>query len=102
MQAGRLEGLGIDWQGLRDTVERFNGFVAMGVDEDFYRGQRLYDHFFGEPRYKENPNLGSITKPPFYSARLVPGDLRTKGGVLIDEHARALRGYMRCEIRRQV
>jgi predicted oxidoreductase len=43
----------------------------------------------GDPSYN-NPNLGAIAKPPFYAARIVPGDLGTKGGILTDEYARAL------------
>lgn len=43
------------------------------------------------PRVKPNPNLGSVTQPPFYAAKVYPGDLGTKGGILTDEFARALR-----------
>lgn len=95
VQADTLEGLaqelGIDATGLVETVKRFNNFVSRGVDEDFHRGRSPYDKFFGEPHYKLNPNLGSLSKPPFYGGKLVPGDLGTKGGVLTDERARALK-----------
>lgn len=75
---------------LESTIERFNGFVERGVDEDFDRGKSPYDKFLGDPAYK-NPNLGPIAKPPFYAVKIWPGDLGTKGGVLTDENARALR-----------
>jgi succinate dehydrogenase/fumarate reductase flavoprotein subunit len=92
-KADTLEGLAkrldVDFCGLRDTVGRFNAFVSIGVDEDFHRGESPYDRFFGDPSYN-NPNLGAIAKPPFYAARIVPGDLGTKGGILTDEYARAL------------
>ncbi len=40
---------------------------------------------------KPNPSLGVIDQGPFYAVKVVPGDLGTKGGVVTDEHARALR-----------
>jgi len=72
-------------------VERFNRFVVKGTDQDFGRGDSPYDNFLGDPSYKVNPNLGSIEKAPFYALRIWPGDLGTRGGILTDEHARALR-----------
>ena len=81
---------GIDANGLLSTVERFNRFAATGKDEDFDRGSTIYDNYYGDPRVKPNPNLGPIERAPFWAARLYPGDLGTKGGVLTDENARAL------------
>jgi 3-oxosteroid 1-dehydrogenase len=83
--------LNIDAVRLRSTIERFNTMTAEGVDQDFNRGLSPYDHFFGDPDCTPNPNLGPLVKPPFYAAKLVPGDLGTKGGVLTDEYARALK-----------
>lgn len=85
------QNLGIDMKNLKATVERFNAMAAKGVDEDFDRGVSPYDHFFGDPTYQPNPNMGSLSQPPFYGAKLVPGDLGTKGGILTDEYARALK-----------
>lgn len=82
---------GIDSVGLRRTVARFNRFAAAGVDEDFGRGNTVYDNYYGDPRVLPNPNLAPIVNPPFWAARIYPGDLGTKGGLLTDEHARALR-----------
>ncbi|NDJ36941.1 MAG: FAD-binding protein [Chloroflexi bacterium] len=83
---------GIDPQGLVETVERFNHFARTGVDEDFGRGESAYDRYYGDPTVKPNPNLAPIEEPPFYAVQMVPGDLGTKGGLVIDEHARVLRG----------
>jgi succinate dehydrogenase/fumarate reductase flavoprotein subunit len=83
--------LGIDGTALEKTVERFNGFVDNGKDEDFHRGDSAYDQYFGDPAYTKNRNLGTIAKPPFYAVRVWPGDLGTKGGVLTDEFGRALK-----------
>ncbi|KAF2835760.1 3-ketosteroid dehydrogenase [Patellaria atrata CBS 101060] len=88
---GLAQKLGIDDDALHATVDRFNTMVAKGVDGDFHRGSSSYDRFFGDPKYSGNPNLGTIEKSPFYALKIYPGDLGTKGGVLTDEFARALR-----------
>ena len=77
--------------GLRETVERFNGFARSGVDEDFHRGESAYDQYYSDPTVKPNPSLHSIDQGPFYAVRIVPGDLGTKGGLVTDERARVLR-----------
>jgi len=74
-----------------ETVERFNGFARTGVDADFHRGESAYDRYYGDPTNKPNPNLGEISHGPFYAAKMVPGDLGTKGGVRTDVNGRALR-----------
>jgi 3-oxosteroid 1-dehydrogenase len=51
----------------------------------------VYDRYYGDPRNHPNPCLGQLRKPPFYAARIVPGDLGTKGGLRTDERARVLR-----------
>ena len=73
------------------TIERFNGFARSGVDEDFKRGESAYDRYYGDPTNKPNPNLGEISHGPYYAAKMVPGDLGTKGGIRTDLHGRALR-----------
>lgn len=73
------------------TIDRFNGFARSGVDEDFHRGESAYDRYYGDPTNKPNPNLGEIKHGPFYAAKMVPGDLGTKGGIRTDVRGRALR-----------
>lgn len=84
------EKMGADPDVFEATVERFNGFAAKGVDEDFDRGRTAYDNYYGDPTRNENPNLGVINKGPFQAVKVVPGDLGTKGGILTDEYGRAL------------
>lgn len=81
----------IDPAGLKAEVERFNGFCATGVDEDFRRGGRAFDRSHGDPTVKPNPNLGPIEQGPFYAVPIYPGDVGTAGGVVADEYARVLR-----------
>jgi 3-oxosteroid 1-dehydrogenase len=82
---------GLPADALAATVERFNGFARSGVDEDFNRGESAYDRYYGDPTNKPNPNLGEISHGPYYAAKMVPGDLGTKGGIRTDVHGRALR-----------
>ncbi|SDC33341.1 3-oxosteroid 1-dehydrogenase [Mycolicibacterium neoaurum] len=85
------EKTGVAADALKATIERFNGFARSGVDEDFHRGESAYDRYYGDPTNKPNPNLGEIKHGPFYAAKMVPGDLGTKGGIRTDVHGRALR-----------
>jgi 3-oxosteroid 1-dehydrogenase len=82
---------GLPADALTTTIARFNGFARSGVDEDFHRGESAYDRYYGDPTNEPNPNLGEIIRPPYYAAKMVPGDLGTKGGVRTDVNGRALR-----------
>ena len=76
---------------LRASVERFNGYAKAGVDEQFHRGEDEFDRHFVAPSDAPNPCLVPIDSPPYYAARVVLGDLGTKGGVRTDADGRALR-----------
>ena len=76
---------------LGSTVDRFNGFARAGVDGDFGRGNSAYDRYYGDPTVHPNPYLGPLEKGPFTAVKVVIGDLGTKGGVVTDAEARALR-----------
>ena len=89
--AGLAEKIGVPAASLTETVDRFNGFAASGVDEDFHRGESAYDKYYSDPTVKPNPSLAAIDQPPFYAVKIVPGDLGTKGGLVTDERARVLR-----------
>lgn len=86
-----LDGLagkvGIDGSGLRETVQRWNTFVAAGRDRDFGRGDSFYDRFHGDPS-AAYPNLGSIERPPYYALLVHLGAVGTSGGPRIDEAGR--------------
>ncbi|HEX6877220.1 MAG TPA: 3-oxosteroid 1-dehydrogenase [Nocardioidaceae bacterium] len=94
-KADTVEGLaaqiGVDAAGLAEEVGRFNEMARTGVDTDFHRGASAYDKYYGDPTNKPNPCLGPIDQGPFYAVKIVPGDLGTKGGIVTDENARALR-----------
>ncbi|MFG2620120.1 FAD-dependent oxidoreductase [Streptomyces sp. NPDC048507] len=76
--------------GLPAAVARFNGFAERGRDEDFGRGDSVYDRYYGDPTLP-NPNLAPIAKGPFYALPVHPGDIGTKGGLVTDGDGRVLR-----------
>jgi 3-oxosteroid 1-dehydrogenase len=82
---------GINPGGLLETVERYNQFANTGVDLVFHRGDSAYDRYYGDPTVKPNPCLAPINKPPYYSVKMYPGDIGTKGGLVTDEKARVLK-----------
>jgi 3-oxosteroid 1-dehydrogenase len=83
--------IGVSADGLAKTVQKFNDFARAGKDTDFGRGDSAYDHYYGDPNCKPNPNLAPLAQPPFYAIKIVPGDLGTKGGLRTDDKARVLR-----------
>jgi 3-oxosteroid 1-dehydrogenase len=82
--------IGVPAAQLRRTATRFNELAASGHDDDFNRGDSVYDNYYGDPTLP-NPNLHPLGKPPYYAFRMVLGDLGTSGGLRTDEHARVLR-----------
>jgi 3-oxosteroid 1-dehydrogenase len=89
-----LEGLagkiGVNAQGLVETVRRLNNFAETGNDEDFGRGKSLQDRYYARPSKLPNPTLGPLATPPFYAVEVYPGDIGTKGGFRTDAQARVL------------
>jgi 3-oxosteroid 1-dehydrogenase len=81
----------LDRGSLRATIGRFNGFARAGRDEDFARGETDNDRYYADPTHGPNPSLGPLERPPFYAVKLYPADVGTKGGLVTDEHSRALR-----------
>ncbi|RMI29352.1 3-oxosteroid 1-dehydrogenase [Nocardia stercoris] len=83
--------IGVPAENLTATVTRFNSFVDAGEDADFGRGKSHYDRYYGDPTVKPNPCLSALVQGPFYAAKMVPGDLGTKGGLITDTVGRVLR-----------
>lgn len=92
--AGSLEELasrlGIDAQGLRDTVLRFNAMAERGEDLDFGRGTSEVCRFNGDPTHAPNPCLGPLRRPPFHAVTVWPAEIATSSGIAANEHAQAL------------
>ena len=88
--AGLAAQMQVDADALQATFARFNKHAAKGEDPDFDRGLNGYDRYYGDPRNKPNPCLAPLHKAPYYAIKIFPGDIGTKGGVVADEHGRAL------------
>jgi hypothetical protein len=82
--------IGVPPQALADTVKRFNGLVAKGADEDFGKGDNIYDRSNGDPRVSPNPCMGTLERPPFFAVAVWPTPLGTSRGLRADAHARVL------------
>ena len=81
---------GIDPDGLENTITRFNTFAESGCDPDFERGSKLWSHGWGDSRMA-NPNLGPLTKPPFYAIPLARvGTGLASAGLKTDATARVI------------
>ncbi len=97
IQADTLEELaekiGVDTEGLKDTVETFNGYAKKGVDPDFDRGKSIYDHYWADERHEPSPTLGTIEKSKFYAAEMLCGSLGTKGGPKTDLDGQVMNAY---------
>lgn len=82
--------IGVDSDGLAETVRKCNQYAVSGVDEEFAKGTSTFGHQYGDPDHKPNVNLGSIDKGPFYALALVPTPLGTSIGLRTDGDARVL------------
>ena len=80
--------LGIDADGLEETIDKMNHYAETGKDEDFGRGDSAYDRYYADPAIKPNPCLAPIVKAPFYAMRIEAGDFGTLGGLDTDTSAR--------------
>lgn len=80
--------IGVDPQGLRKTVSKFNEYARTGKDLDFHRGDTGFDRYYGDVNVKPNPCLAPIITAPFYAMESFAGELGTKGGITVDEKAR--------------
>lgn len=78
---------------LKSTLVRFNAMAAEGRDLDFERGESQI-----EKAWAQAPREGAVTgamhpfarKGPYHCIILGPAALDTKGGPVVDDHARVL------------
>lgn len=82
--------LGVDAEGLAQTVAAMNRYAETGEDPEFGRGSTAYHRANGYAAQRPNPNLGPIATPPFYALRLLPGDIGAATGLVTDADAQVL------------
>lgn len=83
--------LGIDSGGLSATLVRFNADAARGKDNQFHRGDELYDQVFSDWRVKGvGATLSPLVQAPFHAVEIAVGILGTAGGVSVNPAAQAL------------
>ncbi|WP_260853173.1 FAD-dependent oxidoreductase [Corynebacterium glyciniphilum] len=82
--------IGVDPEGLAETVRRYNGFAETGVDEDFGKGEKLFGRVAGDPEHAPNPNIGPVQEAPFYAIAVHPTPLATTYGIRVDSSARVV------------
>jgi 3-oxosteroid 1-dehydrogenase len=80
--------IGVPAETLAATVKRHNSFAAKGADEDFGRGENLFNKMLGDPKVGPNQNLAPILKPPFVALRIRPASLATTVGLKTDADGR--------------
>lgn len=94
------EGMGIDEGALLAEVSSFNEHAAQGADPAWHRGEKaasantlaMMSALMSLPG-AEIPQsvLGTVSEPPFYCCRYVPGMMGgTRGGLHINENAQVL------------
>ena len=85
------ERIGVNADGLERTVSEFDRSAAEGKDTAFGRGVAGWDRWRKLDKTLANPALAPLgTKGPFYAQRIVARCFGTKGGAVIDDHARIL------------
>jgi 3-oxosteroid 1-dehydrogenase len=77
---------GIDPEGLREQVDRFNEYAREGADPEYHRGESAHDRRTGDGE-TDHPNLGPLDEPPFYAIDVHAGSLGTKGGLVTTPQA---------------
>lgn len=84
------EKLGIDVVAFDETIGRFNGFAALGIDEDFHRGESKWKLASSKGRdWRANPALGPVEKAPFYGIELWPS-IGNSAGLRANIHGQVL------------
>lgn len=76
--------IGVDPEGLAQTVREYNADCVHGRDTAFGKGESPYSPQYGDPRVQPNVNLGPLLKPPYYAIAVYPTPLSTGRGLAIN------------------
>lgn len=85
------EKIGVDPQGLEETVTAFNQHAEKGEDPEFGRGETPFNRKSGDPdNVWPNPSLAPLTKGPYYAVKVLPGSFGTFAGLVTDADSQVL------------
>lgn len=84
------EAVGIDADGLEQTVRAYNESAVQGIDRAFKRGSTAFNRYLGDAEHKPNPNVAPIGAGPYYALKIIMGDLGTFDGLTTDVVGRVL------------
>ncbi len=73
--------IGIDAEGLADTVARHNRFAEAGSDADFGKGDTELNRFNGDPDNRPNPCLAPIAGSKLVAMAVWPAELACSAGL---------------------
>lgn len=103
MVTGLAQGLGVNTEGLKKTIRRFNRFSSVGKDQEFGRGEFPFaDSVTGDLTHQPNPNLGPLSEPPYYGLPLEPAATSSTGlmtnefGQVLHLRGQAIPGLYAC------
>ena len=82
--------IGVDTNGLRNSVNRHNEFALTGTDEDFGKGDLELNRFNGDPAHSPNPCLRPIENGPFVAMAVWPAEIGCSVGLSTDPDGRVL------------
>lgn len=73
--------IGVDADGLLDSVARHNDFARAGMDEEFGKGDLELNRFNGDPSHSPNPCLAPIENGPFAAMAVWPAEIGCSVGL---------------------
>lgn len=78
---------------LERTVARWNDDVGRGRDDQFHRGESVYDGWCGDREHYRTPQatLGTVAEPPFFATAVHASTLGTNGGPVTSTDGQVLR-----------
>jgi len=101
--SGLARKIGVDPQGLMESVEKNNHYAITGQDPEFGKGSVALNTFNGDPKNKPNPCLGRILSSPFCALAIWPADAASStglatnaDGVVLDEQGMPVSGLYAC------
>lgn len=95
--------LGVDPEGLQQTVDAYNKDAARGQDPAFHRGSSTMNRFNGDPTQKPNPCIRPIGAGPYFAVTVRPADLACSSGLagnangqVLDVNNEVIEGLFAC------